>query len=52
MTPEELTRIELSNNSDKGLRGELSLWGYEPSAIIRKEILVNMLLEIYFGGGE
>ena len=52
MTPEELTRIELYNSSEYGLRGELSIWGYNPSPIINKNILINMLVQIYFGGEE
>ena len=51
MTPEENTYHELYNSSEKGLRGEINLWGYEPSEIIRKEILVNILIQIYFGEG-
>jgi hypothetical protein len=52
MTPEENTYHELYNSSERGLRGELKLWGYEPSGIIKKEILINMLMNVYFGGEE
>jgi hypothetical protein len=50
MTPEENTYHELFNSSEHGLRGELSLWGYEPSELISKDILINMLMYVYFGG--
>jgi hypothetical protein len=50
MTPEDNTYLELFNSSERGLRGELALWGYEPSEIISKEILINMLMNVYFGG--
>jgi hypothetical protein len=50
MTPEERAKTEFNNSSDKGLRGELALWGYNPSPVIKKEIMVNMLIHVYFGG--
>jgi hypothetical protein len=50
MTPEELTRIELGNSSERSLRGELSLHNLYPSDIIGKSILINMLMNVYFGG--
>jgi hypothetical protein len=50
MTPEqEYTYHEFNNSSEKALRGELSLWGYEPSEVINKDILINMLMNVYFG---
>jgi hypothetical protein len=45
----EITYNELYNSSEKGLRGELNLWEYNPSEIISKEILINMLMIVYFG---
>jgi hypothetical protein len=51
MTPEQQTLSEFNNSSEKSLRGELSLWGYEPSEIISRDIIINMLMNIYFGGG-
>jgi hypothetical protein len=50
MTPEQQTLSEFNNSSEKSLRGELSIWGYEPSEVINKPILINMLMQIYFGG--
>jgi hypothetical protein len=51
MTPEqEYTYHEFNNSSEKTLRGELALWGYEPSEVINKDILINMLMNVYFGG--
>jgi hypothetical protein len=52
MTPAENTYHELYNSSESGLRGELALWEYNPSDIISKEILVNILMNIYFGNTE
>jgi hypothetical protein len=49
MTPEENTYHELYNSSESGLRAELWIHDYHPSEIIHKEILVNMLIQIYFG---
>jgi hypothetical protein len=50
MTPEqEYTYHEFNNSSEKTLRGELALWGYEPSEVINKDILINMLMNVYFG---
>lgn len=49
MTPEEIAKTEWNNITERGLRGELAIWGYKPSLVIKKEILVNMLLHIYFG---
>jgi hypothetical protein len=48
MTPEEKVKTEFNNSTEKGLRGELALWGYNPSPLIKKEILVNMLMFVYF----
>jgi hypothetical protein len=50
MTPEQQTLSEFNNSSEKSLRGELSIWGYEPSEVINKDILINMLMTVYFGG--
>jgi hypothetical protein len=50
MTPEQQTLSEFNNSSEKSLRGELSIWGYEPSEIISRDIIINMLMNIYFGG--
>jgi hypothetical protein len=50
MTPEEFTYQQLNNESESGLRAELDLYGYKPSPIINKKILVSMLMNIYFGG--
>jgi hypothetical protein len=50
MTPSEKTLSEFNNSSEKSLRGELSIWGYEPSEIISRDIIINMLMNIYFGG--
>jgi hypothetical protein len=36
MTPSQKTLSEFNNSSEKSLRGELSIWGYEPSEIISK----------------
>jgi hypothetical protein len=50
MTPaQEYTYHVFNNSSEKTLRGELSLWGYEPSEVINKDILINMLMNVYFG---
>jgi hypothetical protein len=49
MTPKENTCHELYNSSESGLRGELALWNYHPSEIISKDILINMLMVVYFG---
>jgi hypothetical protein len=49
MTPEQQTLSEFNSSSEKSLRGELSLWGYEPSEVISKDILINMLMTVYFG---
>jgi hypothetical protein len=49
MTPEEKAKIEFNNSSERGLRAELWLSGYNPSEIISKEILINMLMAVYFG---
>jgi hypothetical protein len=49
MTPEQQTLSEFNNSSVDSLRGELSLWGYEPSEVISKDILINMLMTVYFG---
>jgi hypothetical protein len=51
MTPEQIALAEWNNSSERGLRGELGLWEYYPSEIISKDILINMLQYIYFGGG-
>jgi hypothetical protein len=50
VTPKGNTYHELYNSSEEGLRAELALHGYTPSPVINKEILINMLMEIYFGG--
>jgi hypothetical protein len=50
MTPEEIAKIEFNESNERGLRAELSIHGYNPSPIISKEILINVLLCIYFGG--
>lgn len=49
MTPEEIAKLEFNKSSEKGLRGELAIWGYKPSPVISKEILINMLIQVYFG---
>jgi hypothetical protein len=51
MTPEQKALSEFNSSSEKSLRGELRIWGYEPSKVISKPILINMLIQIYFGGG-
>jgi hypothetical protein len=50
MTPEQQAFSEFNNSSVESLRGELSIWGYEPSEIISRDIIINMLMNIYFGG--
>lgn len=50
MSPEEIAKTEWDSSTEKGLRGELVIWGYKPSPVIQKEILVNMLIQVYFGG--
>jgi hypothetical protein len=49
MTPEEIAITEWKISSEKGLRAELWVHGYEPSPVIKKEILINMLTQVYFG---
>jgi len=51
MTPEEFTFQQLSSESESGLRAELAVHGYNPSPIVSKEILINILMNVYFGGG-
>jgi hypothetical protein len=50
MTPAENTFHELYNSSESGLRSELALHGLYPSHVVNKSILINMLMNIYFGG--
>lgn len=50
MSPEQIALTEWASCSESSLRGELRLWGYKPSEIINKQILINMLSTIYFGG--
>lgn len=50
MTAKEYTYKQLLKESEYGLRAELSVHGYNPSEVISKTILVNMLMYVYFGG--
>lgn len=52
LTPEQHTFQQLNNESESALRAELSVHVYEPSEIISKDILISMLMQIYFGGGK
>lgn len=52
MTPKEIAFQKLSNERESALRSELELFGYNPSPIVSKEVLVNMLMQVYFGGGK
>lgn len=52
MTSRELIQKALDeweDASEEGLRAELWVHGFEPSEIVSREILINMLLQIYFG---
>jgi len=50
MDAELKTFMDLTNASESALRAELNIHGYEPSEVISKEILINMLMTVYFGG--
>lgn len=52
LTPEETTLHQLKKEKESALRAELSVHGYNPSPIISKDILISMLMQVYFGGGK
>lgn len=50
MTARELLIQELHNTRESSVRAELWLHGLNPSEQISKEILINMLIAVYFEG--
>lgn len=52
MTPKEYTYKQLVKESESGLRAELEMFDYYPSQVISKDILINILMQVYFGGAD
>ncbi|WP_156187467.1 hypothetical protein [Peribacillus loiseleuriae] len=51
MSPKDKLIAKLHQVSELAIRAELSLHGLKPSEFISKEILMNMLVTVYFGDG-
>jgi hypothetical protein len=52
MTPEQIATSEWNKCSESSLRAELWLHNLHPSEVIGKQILINMLTEVYFSYGK
>jgi hypothetical protein len=49
VTPEQTALTDFQNSSESALRSELWLHNLHPSQLIKKDILINMLVNVYFG---
>jgi hypothetical protein len=49
MNPKQQAITDFQRCSESALRSELWLHNLNPSPIINKQILINMLTEVYFG---
>jgi hypothetical protein len=50
MSPQQRFRKEMETASEEAIRSELWLHRIEPSELVRREILINILYAVYFEG--